>query len=109
MENVILAHCALKPGVVEGAACEKADDSCAIRGSEKYLKVACTEVLITLPLPIALAVDLAVHCTCQSNSKYHGVMCQGCNINYHYGCWRAFERIHKVEYPDFSWKVCFVV
>ena len=52
MENVILAHCALKPGVVEGAACEKANDNCAIRASEKYLKVACTEVLITLPLSL---------------------------------------------------------
>lgn len=64
-ENIILAHCVLRPGVVDGAVCEKASDGCAISGSEKYLKVACTEVLTLLLLSTVMAVDLAGQYACQ--------------------------------------------
>jgi len=48
-DQVVVARCALRPGVAEDAVCEKADDGCAIKGSEKYLKMVCTEVSRPVP------------------------------------------------------------
>lgn len=35
--------------MAEDAVCEKADDGCAIKGSERYLKMVCTEVSRPVP------------------------------------------------------------
>ena len=34
------------------------------------------------------------------------VLCSdGCNICFHYpACWHAFERLHKADHPEFSFK-----
>ena len=47
-------------------------------------------------------------CAFVGSEKYIAVRCtEGCNIYYHHpACWRALERIHKLEHPSFSWKVC---
>ena len=39
------------------------------------------------------------------------VLCsEGCNICFHYpACWHAFERLHKADHPEFSFKACTLV
>ena len=36
------------------------------------------------------------------------VLCsEGCNVCFHYpACWHAFERAHKADHPEFSFKAC---
>ena len=46
--DLVLAQCALRPGVVEDADCEKADDGRSIKGSQKHMKIVCTEVVTDL-------------------------------------------------------------
>ena len=39
------------------------------------------------------------------------VLCsEGCNVCSHYpACWHAFERAHKVDHPEFSFKACTLI